>query len=334
MNKTEEILEVRNPRASANTMAGSHGEARVLEPSPPAIDDGEWFADDPVAVTPSETDVVMPAGMAQHDWNLWLADNPEHEAWVSERWLGGPRRLPDTPNSLGSTRTALHRLAAYVIAPTRHKANTKFGLRWTLGGFGTPFFGDDRQVRVLGDQLVDQRADQVRTAPITTLAAAAEFLETTIETDAGAEHDSPPVGDIDEHLDVDPAAAAFLGGWFGMAFAALERVRGDASSVKPSRPQIWPGHFDAAIEVGDDDHRASYGASSGDPAVPEPYLYVSIWWPDRIGIDSDDPTWNAPSFTGAILRLSEFGNVAGQDATVDPVEMATQFWLDVRDRLG
>nr|MCH9804092.1 hypothetical protein [bacterium] len=65
---------------------------------------------------------------------------------MTERWLGGVRSLPAAPASLVDTRVALHRLAAYVIAPVRHRANGKFGLRWTLGGFGTPFFGDNRQI--------------------------------------------------------------------------------------------------------------------------------------------------------------------------------------------
>ena len=214
-----------------------------------------------------------------------------------------------------------------MIAPTRHAANGKFGLRWTLGGFGTPFFGDDRQIRVVGDQLVDQRGDDARHTTITTLAAAADFLDATIDAQTAAEHDSPPVGDADASLDVDAEASAFLGRWFGMAFAALEQVRADDASVDASRPQLWPGHFDPAIEIGDDDHRGSYGASPGDHAIDEPYLYVSIWWPDRIGVDADDPRWNAPSFTGAILRLSDFGDG-------DPVDRAAAFFRSVRDDLG
>lgn len=234
--------------------------------------------------------------------------------------LGAP------PATLSATRVALHRLATYVIAPVRHAANGKFGLRWTLGGFGTPFFGEDRQVRVVGAHLVDQIGDTSRHAPITTLAAAAEFLGTAIDAETAAEHDSPPVGDADEALSIDADAAEFLGRWFGMAFAALEAVRNDSSSVEASQPQLWPGHFDPAIEIGDEDHRASYGASPGDDAIDEPYLYVSIWWPDRIGIDTDDPFWNAPSFTGAIKRLSDFGDD-------NPVSEAAAFWTTARDHM-
>ncbi len=328
---------VRNPRAEAQAVTGDSYSPRVLEPSPPAVLDDNFFADDPVDTATgngagSSAAVVLPAGMpVPADWDTWLAQHPGNEAWAAERWLGGPRSLPAPPPDLTASRIDLHRLAAYVIAPTRHAANGKFGLRWTLGGFGTPFFkadGVDRQIRVEGTNLIDQRGDTVLTHPITTLQAASDFLGSAISSDAGAEPDSPDIGDVDAPLVVDPAAAEFLGQWFGMAFAALESVRADEASVDPSRPQLWPGHFDPAIEVGDEDHRASYGASPGDPGIDEPYLYVSIWWPDRIGVDADDPAWNAPSFTGAILKLSDFPE------GVDPVTVAADFWKATRDRLG
>lgn len=325
----------RNPRAEAQALAGQEYVARVLEPSGPAVTEGPYFADDPVEPEEDlDRPVLLPAGMMTTvDWNTWLRDHPANGDWVAARWLGGNRRLPAAPPSLASTRVALHRLAAYVVAPVRHAANGKFGLRWTMGGFGTPFFRSaettvDRQIRVEGTNLVDQRGGSVSSIPITTLQAAADFLGSTISSDAGAESDSPEIGDVNADLEVDEEAADFLGQWFGMAFAALEAVRSDAASVDPSRPQLWPGHFDPAIEVGDEDHRASYGASPGDPGIDEPYLYVSIWWPDKIGVDPQDQAWNAPSFTGAVLRLSDF------PADTDPVTVAADFWKASRDRLG
>ncbi|MDH3295550.1 MAG: hypothetical protein OER95_14620 [Acidimicrobiia bacterium] len=354
----------RNARAEAQRLLGSSGSARVLEPSPPAHHDPPYFADDPVDPAESAArsgPVVLPAGMAagsgvaaaeleRTDWNQWLAGHPEHSQWVADHWLGGERRLPPAPPTLVDTRTALHRLAAYVIAPVRHQANGKFGLRWTKGGFGTPFFGDDRQVRVDGNELVDQRGDTVRRAAIGSLQAAADFLGSTIDPDTAAEHDSPPVGDRHADLDVDAAAVRFLDGWFGMAFAALELVRADETSVDSSRPQLWPGHFDPAIEVGTDDTRASYGASPGDHGSDEPYLYVSVWWPDRVGLggtttggsdtegsdteggaadrgDTASAFWNGEGFVGRVLKLGDF------PADTDPVEVAATFWRETRDAL-
>ncbi|MCP5027281.1 MAG: hypothetical protein GY929_13455 [Actinomycetia bacterium] len=321
-----------SPLSVASELVGADYDARVLEPSPPTVSSEPFFADDPVSASDNRrpgTRLVVPAGMPGHlSWDAWLVDHPEHADWVASRFLGGTRRLPETPKDLGTTRESLHRLAAYVIAPARHRANGKFGLRWTHGGFGTPFFGDDRQVRVEGIQLVDQQGPTTRVAPITSLRAAAEFLRSDIDTETAAEHDSPAVGDPDEPLAIDEQAAQFLGAWYGMAFAALELLRSDDASVDPSRPQLWPGHFDPAIEVGDDDHRASYGASPGDGGIDEPYLYASIWWPDRISIDTGDPAWNAPSFTGAVLRRSDFPTDA------DPVVVAASFWRSARNRLG
>jgi len=304
----------RDARAEAIDHTGAAG-AWVFEPSPPAVTE-EPFADDPVATT------------GALDWSAWLDEHPSEASWLADRMLGGDRSLGPAPVNLTDTRLALHRLAAYVIAPARHASNGKFGLRSTLGGFGTPFFGDDRQIRVVGDRLVDQIAGTARSTPITTLRAAAEFLDVAIDAETAAEHDSPPLGDVDQNLAVDADASAFLGRWFAMAFAALEAVRADPNSTDPSRPQLWPGHFDPAIEVGDEDHRGSYGASPGDDSIDEPYLYLSAWWPDRIGLDTEDARWNAPSFPGAVLRLSDFAS------TDDPVAIATKFWSDNRDALG
>jgi len=136
------------------------------------------------------------------------------------------------------------------------------------------------------------------------------------------------VGDIDESLGIDAASSQYLGAWFEMAFAALHAVAADPESVDASEPQLWPGHFDAAIEVGDEDHRASYGASPGDHAIDEPYLYVSAWWPDKIGLDTTDAFWNAPNFAGSMLKLSDFAT------GVDPIDVATNFWQESRNKLG
>ncbi len=313
-------------------MLGAGLSARVLEPSPPTVATGPYLADDPVDPAASDDGgdlVVVPTGLSgDRDWGQWLAERPDAAAWVADRWLGGDRRLPAPPPTLAETRQALHRLAAYVIAPARHVATTKFGLRWTLGGFGTPFFAEDRQIRVEGRRLVDQRGAGAGATTITTLRAAAAFLDTGIDEKTAAEADSPPLGDVDEILPIDEAAARFLGGWYGMAFAALELVRADVGSVDPSRPQLWPGHFDPAIELGDDARRGSYGASPGDSAIDEPYLYVSVWSPEEAGLDPDDPFWNAPSFPGRVLRLSEF------PTDTDPVDVAAGFWRRTRDRLG
>lgn len=235
--------------------------------------------------------------------------------------------LPPLPQDLIETRLALHRLAAYVIAPARHRQTERFGLRATTGGFGTPLFGD-RRIRVEGLNLIDEVGSDLRTAQITTLDAAAEFLGEAVDPKTAAEHDSPALGSVDENLAVDEESSNWLGGWFNMAFDALNAVREDAVSVDPSEAQLWPGHFDPAIEMGDENHRGSYGASPGDAGIAEPYLYLSIWWPDRLTIDTENEFWNAPSFMGAVLRSSDF------PTNINPTEVAADFWRSARDLLA
>jgi hypothetical protein len=180
----------------------------------------------------------------------------------------------------------------------------------------------------VGDQLIDQVGSTVRRTRIVSLTQAANFLGADIDPSTAAESDSPELGEVDAPLTVSADATDFLGRWFGMAFASLEAVRADEASFDPSRPQLWPGHFDPAIEVGDEDHRGSYGASPGDHSIDEPYLYVSAWWPDRLDLDTSDPMWNAPSFTGAILKHSDFR------IGMDPVQVAVDFFRTVRNALN
>lgn len=231
------------------------------------------------------------------------------------------------PDTLAETREALHRLAAYVIAPVRHTVTGRFGLRSTPGGFGTPEF-EGRVIRVARDDVIDTVDGVERREKITTLQAAADFLGARIDESTAAEHDSPAPGEGNALLSVDVEASNVLGKWFEMAFAALNQVLADDASVDGSEPQLWPGHFDAAIELGDEDHRASYGASPGDHGVAEPYIYVSVWWPDKVGLDRTDPLWNAPGFVGSMLTLSDFPDDS------DPIEVAAAFWRTSRDTLG
>lgn len=238
----------------------------------------------------------------------------------------GQRHLSDLPAGLIDTRLALHRLAAYVIGPTRYAKTGRFGLRATPGGFGTPEF-EGRRVRVEGLTLVDEREGEVRSTDITTLAAAAEFLGSQVDPETAAEHDTPAAGDVDEPLAVDVESSEYLAAWYSMAFAALGALRSDTSSVDPSEPQLWPGHFDPAIEEGDEARRGSYGASPGDDAIPEPYLYVSAWWPDRLDIDFSESIWNAPGFSGRVLKATDLGDG-------DPAQTALAFWTETRDLLA
>lgn len=314
-----------DPAAEAAAKLGGSATALVLEPSPPACHDEPFFADDPAAVASGATETVGPTTAAHRTWAEVVAQRPELTDWAAERWLAAHRPLQPLPEHYPQARNAYHRLAYAVVAEARRCANTKFGLRYTRGGFGTPFFGDDVQVRVQAGRLVVQHGTEVRHSAITSLRAAARFVGVEPGT-AAAEHDSPPLGDIDADLPATRETGRFLGDWFGFSWAVLEELRVTPGAVDAARTQLWPGHFDPATEIGDaaQGRRASYGASPGDHAHQEPYLYVAAWGE----VDRTDPYWNANSFNGASLR---YETLAGSD---DAAATALDFFREGLQRLS
>src|SRR5262249_36613976 len=155
--------------------------------------------------------------------------------------------------------------------------------------------GNDVQVRVAGTELIVQEAGVERRAAITTLDAAADHIGRDALPD-----DVELGGDA---LEVDPGAAAFLGGWYGFAASVLGELRaGAGDELQPSRVQLWPEHFDLALELGGSDAgtRAAYGLSPGDEVHPEPYAYVAPWAAPEPG-----ELWQASAFKGAELPFAE-----------------------------
>lgn len=197
--------------------------------------------------------------------------------------------LTPAPAALATTRDALHQLAENVLSPVQYAVNSDIHFRWTPGGFGTPRFGEDRQLRVEGAQLVAVAGGESETQPITSLREAAEF----VGGDAAGRSETP--------LDVNDAAARWLGEFYGFAFALLERIATEGEAPEPIR--LWPEHFDIANEMGDEatGSRATYGASPGDADHDEPYLYVGPW----AGPTGPGDLWNAKGFAGAQLLLTE-----------------------------
>ena len=181
-----------NPRAEAQAKAGDGYDARVLEPSPPAVNEGPWFADDPVARGDATRPVLSPVSSGDVTWASFAAEDAALGEWCRERWLGPYQALAAVPPGYAETRIALHAVAEHVLKPAREKANGKIGLRYVRGGFGTPFFGDDAQVSVRGTELVVVRGDAVEQTPLTTLAAAAEALGALAAEPPRPEGSRPP----------------------------------------------------------------------------------------------------------------------------------------------
>jgi hypothetical protein len=287
----------RDPRKEASARLGGSHEPRVLEPSPPAVEEAPWFADDPTAlgdVPPGRT-VVSPVSTGDVLWEDLASGDEGLASWCAERWLGPHNRLEPVPPTLGVTREALHRVAERVMSPVRRRANGKIGLRWTLGGFGTPFFGADSQIRVDGAQLVIDAGGAERRRPLATIRDAAGSI--------GFDLDGADEPAFDTPLEIDPTASRFLGEWFGFATSVLEQLRAEAPEEwEPSRVQLWPEHFDMAVELGNEEaeRRAGLGGSPGDEAHPEPYLYVAPWIARPFG-----DLWQAKGFRGAELSYAE-----------------------------
>jgi hypothetical protein len=211
------------------------------------------------------------------------------------------------PVTLGCTRLAWHAVAEQVLAALRYAAESRIGLAVTPGGFGTPPDSACAPTRIAGHELVVSDGSRERVEPLTTLAAAAAAV--------GIEAGAPPVYpaatelDPDAPLDIDLEAATVLAAWFELAWSALGTLGAPRT--------LWPEHFDAATAIGDEarGQRGTFGASPGDPAHPEPYLYVTPW--------SDLPAdqyWNDDTFGGASLGYRDVA------AASDPVAAASAFY--------
>ena len=267
-----DLTETFGARAEAFHRLGARFDVRVLEPSPPAVRE-QPFADDPVA----GGEVVPLDRPGCRSWASLCGEDPALAPWCADRWLAAWRRLEPLDDAFVGTRRALHAVAEHVLAPARHRANEKIGLRFTRHGFGTPFFGADQQVRVEAGELVVVQGTTGQRSPITTLADAARR--------AGLEQPGAPTDvftpttsvDPDETLAIDRPSAQALGDWFGFSASVLEQLRSESDDA--SLLQLWPEHFDLAVDLGDEaaGRRANFGASPGDEGHPEPYLYVGPW---------------------------------------------------------
>ena len=261
-----------NPRQEAFDRLGGRYEVRVLEPSPPAVESPP-YVEDSVArgEVPPDRQVVSPVSTGDLTWSQLASGNDELAAWCSERWLAAFPRLHQPPRHFAETRDALHRLAEHVISPTRQRANGEITLRFTRGGFGTPFFGRDVQLRVEADHLVLYIGEREERGRLTSLKDAAEFVGFDLTRyDTAAREDQ---------LRVDAAASRYLGDVYGFAFSVLEELRARHPELDPSLVNLWPEHFDVAVEMGSEraGRRAAYGVSPGDEHHADPYVYVSPW---------------------------------------------------------
>jgi hypothetical protein len=226
--------------------------------------------------------------------------------------------LGPLPPNFAATVASLHEVAAELVATAR-KPEYEIALEATPGGFGTPHFefdGARRQVRVEGDELVQECDGQQRRAPLLSLVAGGEAITELLPIDTRLS---------DEPLAVDAAASRALGAFFGFGAEVLGRLIAGAGPDDEASPvRLWPEHFDIAIELGSEAEgvRANYGFSPGDEGHPEPYLYVGPW---SAAVDGE--LWNAQGFVGAELSYSTL------IAADDQIAAATEFFAQRREAL-
>ncbi len=226
-----------------------------------------------------------------------------------------PADLQELPANFVANRDALHAVAEQIVSPARALATgDEFSLIATENGFGTPPLPSGGCVRVDGLDLVLETGDgQEQRAPLTSLRASAAAVGL------------PSDGLSDEPLEVDSDAAAVLAAAYQLADGVLCEFYREALPVAAATEnQLWPEHFDIAIEHGDEvgGKRATYGMSPGDAEHPQPYFYVAPWNPP-----SDLTVWTANGFTGAELGWSDL--VSADDAHA----AALQFFREHRDIL-
>jgi hypothetical protein len=191
--------------------------------------------------------------------------------------------LHPLPPTFPATVATLHRVAERQVSPVQ--PNGEIALMATPGGFGTPVFDGDQQVRVDGSELVHRAGDAERREP----------------------------------LAVDPAAAARLADWYAFGHAVLEAFVARASAEDAPTPiRLWPEHFDLAIELGPEQagRRANYGFSPGDDQHAEPYAYVGPWTAQVHG-----ELWQANGFNGAEISYTEL--LAATDQRAAALEFFT-----------
>ncbi len=197
------------------------------------------------------------------------------------RWVSGarspPADVPHDPRRAAHGRRARARTGSVSRRRPHRSAPDARGLRHA---------GPSRTVR----SCASRATTSCTSAParhgahrLTTLRAAAEFVGVPLGAPANVY--TPATA-----LDPDAAARGRRAGRHERSPSGTRsrtcvwpRSADATPTTAPSSRQLWPEHFDLAIDLGDEaaGTRANYGASPGDDTIAEPYLYVGPWDPAR-----------------------------------------------------
>ena len=255
---------MRSAQQEAAERIGGRYDVRVLEPSPPGVDEPPFFADDPVAG--GDVAPVARAGCAHLGRRLRRGRRPRAAGVVR-----GPLARPPVPP------TAAGRLHGHPSRPPHPGragggAGPARGQRQDRPALHLPRLRDAvlrRPPGPGGGRRAARRTVERRRLTPATLRQAAEFVGVPVGAETGVYTPTTP-DDPDAPLAIDPAAARAVGDWFGFCASILEQLRADADADadSPSRLQLWPEHFDLAVDLGPDGARANFGGSPGDDRPP------------------------------------------------------------------
>ena len=267
-----------NPRAEAEDKLGGDYEARVLEPSPPAVGPPD-YTDDPIAPgeVPEGRELVSPVhNRGDLTWDEIVEPGPGPGALVrralarrleeSSSHCRRPSPRPGTP----STRSLWPSSRPRASRRTRSLSATR--------------------------AVASARPSSRRAA---STARCGSWAVSWSASGTSRRHTSrfPRRSTRPPHERSGTSTAS-------PARCSSSCVRTSRKRI-PRSSELWPEHFDIAMELGDDaaGKRANFGASPGDESHDEPYLYVGPWNPDL----ASGELWNGTGFQGrgaALLRAA------------------------------
>jgi len=187
------------------------------------------------------------------------------------------------------TRTALHGVAELLLAGPQYAASGTIRLRVVTGGIATVA---DPDVRLERGELVGPAGRRPLRGSYAEVGAAVGVTPRRLDD---VYRDAADVA-REDRIELDPDRLVTL-------LDALEVGDVALRSFAPGiEPVLWPEHLDVAITL----EEVTYGLSTGDALLADPYAYVGPWQP-RTG-----PFWNQPF--GAARALSGLGGPDGVTA--------------------
>ena len=192
----------------------------------------------------------------------------------SARRTGLTRRIMPLPAAFATTRDALHTLACYVVSPARKARTGRIGLRPTGEGFGTPPFDDGSRIVVHGNRLGvdpgerDRHHDAACGGSVPRRRVDSRPWRRRGPSSVRTRCDARTWTSMRRSLSDSGTA------WDSRSSTSFRSVSANAPRTM-SEAQLWPEHFDLAVDVELAGGRhVNVGFSPGDRFSDEPYVYV------------------------------------------------------------